>query len=47
MYHQDVRFWVRRKLSRADPARSGTPLPMVRAKAPSAPTVVTAGQNRL
>jgi polyferredoxin len=35
MYHQDVRFWILRKLSRTDPRSNGvpgggTPLPMVR-----------------
>ncbi len=38
MYHQDVRFWIRRKLSRGTPAPvdHGTPLPMVPSAAPRA-----------
>ncbi|HTP53774.1 MAG TPA: hypothetical protein VML94_02265 [Thermoplasmata archaeon] len=44
MYHQDVRFWLRRRLGRPDPnaaagARGGTPLPMVSASVPAAPSV--------
>jgi polyferredoxin len=47
MYHQDVRFWLRRKLSGKDPAPQrpidrGIPLPMVASTAVShAPTSVT------
>jgi hypothetical protein len=47
MYHQDVRFWVRRKLRRSDPARGGTPLPMVAAKGVATPRVATAGREPL
>ncbi len=41
MYHQDVRFWLRRKLSRSTPTPPvpidrGTPLPMVPTAAPRA-----------
>ncbi len=40
MYHQDVRFWIRRKLSRAGPAPQppidrGIPLPMVPSATPA------------
>jgi hypothetical protein len=43
MYHQDVRFWLRRRLGRAEPhadpgARGGTPLPMVASPSPVAAT---------
>ncbi len=42
MYHQDVRFWIRRKFSGKNPAPAapvsrGTPLPMVPSAAPTAP----------
>ncbi len=48
MYHQDVRFWLLRRIHRDDPRPSGVPgggvpLPMVRSTAPSAgagPTTV-------
>jgi polyferredoxin len=41
MYHQDVRFWLRRKLGRGEPAPQapidrGTPLPMIPVAAPRA-----------
>jgi polyferredoxin len=36
MYHQDVRFWIRRRLSRSAPTPRGSPLPMLSPTPPSA-----------
>ena len=46
MYHQDVRFWIRRKLNRAGPAPQrpidrGVPLPMVPSASPARPSGAT------
>jgi polyferredoxin len=46
MYHQDVRFWLRRKLSRKEPSAErpidrGIPLPMVSSATPASPSRTT------
>jgi len=41
MYHQDVRFWIRRRLGRPQPWSGGTPLPM--AKSPPVAAAASSG----
>jgi polyferredoxin len=50
MYHQDVRFWLRRKRSGPVPSSQGTPLPMLRGSGgalPGSPPPVSEAASRL